>query len=69
MAVRLSDKIFPYNNSGTTNVNNKFLAPLIETNKAISEMSKEERIEFIKVKYNLTHGKGKRKSKNKKKRR
>ena len=69
MSVRLSDKVFPYASKGMSGVNDKFLTPIIETNKFISEMTKEERIELIKTKYNLRHGKGKRKSKNKKKRR
>lgn len=47
------------------NVTSKLLAPAIEHNQMINRMTKDEKIEYIKKKYNLTHGKGKRK-KNKK---
>jgi hypothetical protein len=46
-------------------VTNKLLASAIEHNIMKANMTQEQKIEYIKKKYNLTHGKGKRK-KNKK---
>lgn len=49
---------------------NKFIQPLIESNEERKEfkyLSPEEKVEMIKLKYNLNHGKGKRKRKNSKK--
>ena len=46
-------------------VTNKLLASAIDHNRMKNNMTQEEKIEYIKKKYNLTHGKGKRK-KNKK---
>ena len=39
----------------------KLLNPVIERNRKINRMTKEEKIEYIKQKYGLTHGKGKKK--------
>lgn len=44
----------------------KLLNPAIEYVNNVSHMSTEEKIELIKRKYNLTHGKGNRKKKKKK---
>lgn len=54
----------------TSNVNEKFLRPMIETTQQMSELSQAQRIELYKIQHGLTHGKGKRKkNKSKKKRR
>ena len=42
-------------------VTSKLLTPAIEHNRLKNSMTQEEKIEYIKKKYNLTHGKGKRK--------
>ena len=47
----------------------KFIQPLLESNDELKEykyMSPEEKVEFLKLRFNLHHGKGKRK-RNKKK--
>ena len=46
-------------------VTNKLLQPSIEHNRLINTMTPNEKIEYIKKKYNLTHGKGRRKHKKK----
>lgn len=43
-------------------VTNKLLYPAIEHNQMINRMTQAEKIDYIKKKYNLTHGKGKRKN-------
>lgn len=43
----------------------KFMQPLLETEIPIECMTDEEKINFIKEKFNLSHGKGKRKKKRK----
>lgn len=45
-------------NNPTTN---KLLYHAIERNMMINSMTSKEKVEYIKRKYNLTHGKGKRK--------
>jgi len=45
---------------------NKFLSPAIERNNRINNFTTEEKVEYIKAKYNLTHGKGKKKKYKKK---
>lgn len=50
------------------NTANKFLSPIIERNNNIAEfktLSQKEKVEIIKNRYNLTHGKGNRKKKKK----
>ena len=42
-------------------VTNKLLSPAIEHTKMINAMTDKEKIQYIMKKYNLTHGKGKRK--------
>ncbi len=44
----------------------KLLAPSFEYNKNTCTITKEEKIEVIKQRFNLSHGKGKYKKKNKK---
>lgn len=49
---------------------NKFIQPLLESNEERKEfkyLPPEEKVELIKLKYNLNHGKGKRKRKHSKK--
>lgn len=42
-------------------VTTKLLTPAIEHNKMVNSMTSDEKIRYIMKKYNLTHGKGKRK--------
>ena len=54
-----------YSNSSLSTVN-KLLTPAIDHNLMINRMTNKEKLEYIKKKYNLTHGKGKyKKRKNK----
>ena len=53
-------------NNNTLSISNKMLTPIIERNKMIRSMTRDEKLEYIKMKYNLNHGKGKRKKSKKK---
>lgn len=52
--------------SKSLSVANKLLTPAIDHIKMVNSMTDKEKIEYIKAKYNLTHGKGKRKKRKKK---
>ena len=45
---------------------NKLLTPAIDHNTMINRMTNKEKLDYIKKKYNLVHGKGKRKKHKKK---
>jgi hypothetical protein len=63
MSVRVSDKMMSYMNSRGSDVNSKFLTPIIEEREFRRSLSMPEKIQYIKNQYNLKHGKGKRKRK------
>lgn len=48
------------------NTAGKFIKPIIDRNTRIATMTDEEKINMIKSRYNLTHGKGIRKKKKRK---
>lgn len=45
---------------------NNLIGPMIQKNAIIANMTPEEKTKYLKLKYGLRHGKGKRKKKNKK---
>ena len=53
-------------NDKTLSISHKMLTPIIEKNRMIRSMTKDEKLEYIKMKYKLNHGKGKRKKSKKK---
>jgi len=63
MSVRVSDKMLDIMNDRGTDVNSKFLAPIIAEKEFCNSMTLPDKIKYIKRKYNLNHGKGKRKRK------
>lgn len=50
-----------------SDVTNKFLVPIIAENNYKNSLNPKEKCEYIKQKFNLYHGKGKRKKKRNKK--